>query len=42
MHIENYILKLNKIETMTTPPNDTPKLELDEIDEKAIINEIDI
>lgn len=30
MHIENFTLKLNKIESMTTPPIDTPKLESDE------------
>lgn len=32
MHIENFILKLNKINSMTEPPLDTPKIELDEID----------
>lgn len=32
MHIENFALKLNKIESMTEPPIDTPKLEPDEID----------
>lgn len=30
MHIENFTLKLNKIESMITPPKDTPKLEADE------------
>ena len=30
MHIENFTLKLNKIESMSTPPTDTPKLESDE------------
>lgn len=32
MHIENFTCKLNKIEKMTEPPIDTPKLEEDEID----------
>ncbi|RXZ78187.1 hypothetical protein EBB07_29470 [Paenibacillaceae bacterium] len=27
MHIENFTLRLNKIERMTTPPDDTPKLQ---------------
>jgi hypothetical protein len=34
MHIENFILKLNKIETMIVPPNDTPKIDLEEIDDE--------
>lgn len=32
MHIENFTLKLNKVEQMTSPPSDTPKAEPDEID----------
>ena len=32
MHIENFTLKLNKMESMTEPPSNTPKIELDEID----------
>jgi transcription elongation factor Elf1 len=35
MHIENFTLKLNKIEKMITPPIDTPKLDLDEIDDSV-------
>jgi hypothetical protein len=31
MHIENFTLKLNKIETMVEPPSDTPKISDDEI-----------
>ena len=42
MHIENFTLKLNKIEKMTTPPHDTPKLELDEIDNENTIQINDI
>jgi hypothetical protein len=44
MHIENFTLKLNKIEKMTTPPLDTPKLCSDEIDTENIleINDIDV
>lgn len=30
MHIENFTLRLNKIERMTSPPSDTPKVELDD------------
>lgn len=33
MHIENFNLRLNKVNTMTEPPSDTPKLEEDEVDE---------
>jgi hypothetical protein len=44
MHIENFTLKLNKIEQMTTPPIDTPELEKDEIDEinNIKINDIEV
>jgi hypothetical protein len=44
MHIENFTLKLNKIEKMISPPLDTPKLENDEIDtENTIqINDIEV
>lgn len=44
MHIENFTLKLNKIEKMITPPLDTPKLELYEADyDNAIkINDIEV
>lgn len=44
MHIENFTLKLNKVEKMTTPPLDTPKLEADEIDTENImqINDIEV
>jgi len=42
MHIENFTLKLNKIEKMTAPPSDSPKLELDEIDNDTVININDI
>jgi hypothetical protein len=42
MHIENFTLKLNKIEKMTSPPSDTPKLDIDEIDNDTIINIKDI
>lgn len=44
MHIENFTLKLNKVEKMITPPLDTPKLEIDEIDtENTIeINDIEV
>lgn len=42
MHIENFTLKLNKIEKMTSPPSDSPKLEFDEIDNDTIININDI
>ena len=31
MHMENFILRLNKVEKMTEPPSDTPKIEKDEI-----------
>lgn len=31
MHMGNFILRLNKIETMINPPSDTPKLEKDEL-----------
>ena len=27
MYIANFILKLNKIETMSEPPSDTPKID---------------
>lgn len=42
MHIENFTLKLNKIEKMTSPPSDTPKLEDYEIDyeNEIMINDI--
>jgi hypothetical protein len=42
MHIENFTLKLNKVEKMTSPPIDTPKLEEDEIDNENIIKINDI
>jgi len=44
MHIENFTLKLNKAEKMMSPPLDTPKLELDEIDTEnvIIINDIEV
>lgn len=32
MHIENFTLKFNKAETMITPPSDTPKAMIDELD----------
>jgi hypothetical protein len=38
MHIENFTLKLNKTESMTTPPLDTPLLELDEVDDEATLD----
>lgn len=31
MHLENFTARLNKVEKMTTPPLDTPKLEDDEL-----------
>lgn len=36
MHIENFTLRLNKVERMVKPPLDTPKLLSEEIDENAI------
>lgn len=44
MHIENFTLKLNRIEKMVHPPSDTPQLDLDEIDyENTIkINDIEV
>lgn len=36
MHMENFILRLNRVERMTIPPTDTPKLMSDEIDENAV------
>jgi hypothetical protein len=39
MHIENFTLRLNKVNIMTEPPRDTPKLDEDETD---IYNEGDI
>lgn len=42
MHIENFTLKLNKIEQMVTSPIDTPKLEENEIDKVNSININDI
>lgn len=44
MHIENFTLKLNKAEKMMSPPLDTPKLNLDEIDTDNIIfiNDIEV
>ena len=35
MHIENFTLRFNKAEVMTTPPNDTPKVSKDEVDYEA-------
>lgn len=44
MHIENFTLKLNRVEKMTSPPKDTPKLESYEIDNenKIQINDIEV
>ena len=44
MHIENFTLKLNKVEKMTSPPMNTPRLDFDEIDmENTIeINDIEV
>jgi len=44
MHIENFTLKLNKVEKMIIPPLDTPKLEICEIDtdNKIVINDIEV
>jgi len=44
MHIENFTLKLNKVEKMIIPPLNTPKLEEDEIDRDNIIviNDIEV
>ena len=44
MHIENFTLKLNKVEKMTVPPLDTPQIEEDEIDTEntIIINDIEV
>jgi len=44
MHILNFTLKLNKVESMTTPPLDTPKLEDNEIDHinQITINDIEV
>ena len=44
MHIENFTLKLNKVEKMMSPPIDTPKLDLEEIDTeyKLEINDIEV
>lgn len=44
MHIENFTLKLNKVEKMIVPPQDTPILEEDEIDKDnvIIINDIEV
>ena len=38
MHMENFILRLNRVERMTVPPNDTPKLMSEEIDNNALSN----
>ena len=35
MYILNFMLKFNRIEKLTEPPIDTPKIELDEIDKNA-------
>ncbi len=35
MHLENHTRSFMKIEKMNDPPEDTPKLEVDEIDEDA-------
>lgn len=35
MFILNFMLKFNKSEKLQQPPNNTPKIEIDEIDEKA-------
>jgi len=42
MHIENFTLKLNRVEKMLIPPSDTPKLENNEIDTDNIIEINDI
>jgi len=42
MHIENFTLKLNKVNRMNTPPVDCPLLEDFEIDENATINDVGI
>ncbi len=44
MHIENFTLKLNKVEKMIVPPLNTPKLEEDEIDRDntIVINDIEV
>lgn len=34
MHMENFTLRLNRVEKMTEPPSDTPKLKQDETTEK--------
>ncbi len=36
MHIENFTLRLNRVERMTVPPLDTPKLMSEEIDKDSI------
>jgi hypothetical protein len=38
MFILNFMLKFNKTEKLSEPPIDTPKIELEEIDEKAKSN----
>lgn len=38
MHIENFTLKLNKVEKMTEPPCDTPKAMPNEIDDSLVDN----
>lgn len=38
MYLLNFILKFNKVEKLTEPPIDTPKIEEDEIDYDADIN----
>jgi hypothetical protein len=40
MHIENFTLKLNKANRMTTPPRDCPKLEDYEIDPNASFTDV--
>jgi hypothetical protein len=44
MHIENFTLKLNKVNKMISPPTDTPQLQPNEIDNnsKIEINDIEV
>lgn len=42
MHIDNFTLRLNKVERMIKPPIDTPKLMPEEIDEDASSKYVDI
>jgi len=42
MHIENFTLKLNKVNRMNTPPSDCPIILTEEIDEHATYNDVGI